>query len=122
FPTEAEYLPLMTHISQQIQDTWADSMDSNATVVYNPGAVVDPSFYPLADYIVAFENAETERSAFMAEGLAQVEEGSRRKTSVVVHTYDGSSDDLKGLVEDVVDAGVESLFVTHQVGGQYNEW
>lgn len=122
FPAEAEYLPLMTHISQQIQDTWADTMGNNPTVVYNPGAVVDTSFYPLADYIVAFEDAEMERPAFMKDGLAQVDVDHRRKTSVIVHTYDGSSDDLEQLVGDVIDSGLESLFVTHQVGGQYDEW
>lgn len=122
FPAEAEYLPLMAHISQQIQDTWADTMDTDATVIYNPGVVVDPAFYPLADCIVAFEDAEAERPAFMDDGLAQVNMDDRKNTGVIVHTHDGSPGDLEGLVGEVVDAGIESLFVTHQVGGQYNEW
>lgn len=122
FPAEAEYLPLMAHISQQIQDTWADTMDTKATVTYNPGVVVDPAFYPLADYIVAFEDSEAERSTFMDDGLTQVDMDDRKKTGAIVHTYEGSPDDLEGLVDEMVDTGIESLFVTHQVGGQYNEW
>ena len=121
-PIELEYLEAMSHITESVRDTWASAMDSEATVMYNPGVVIDPAFYANADYIVAFEDAESERPAFLSEGLSAVESEERGKMAVIVHTWNGSWNNLHDLVAEVVDSGVEALYVTSQVGGMYNEW
>lgn len=121
-PAELEYVDLMSHITENIKDTWAGTLDREATVIYNPGVVVDPSFYPYADSIVAFEDAETERSAFMSDGLGDVDWELRAKMSAIVHSWGGSWNDLQELVSEVADSGLEGVFVTHQTGGVYNEW
>ena len=121
-PAELEYVDLMSNITGTIQDTWAGTLDREATVIYNPGVVVDPSFYAYADSIVAFEDAETERSVFISDGLEDVEWDDRGKSGAIVHSFGGSWSELRVLVGEVADSGLERLFVTDQTGGVYNEW
>lgn len=121
-PAELEYVDLMSHITELVRDTWANDMYREATVVLNPGVVIDTSFYEYADSVVAFEDAETERAVFMSDGIADMDWDTKAKTGAIVHTYSGSWNTLKELVTDIADLGLQSLYVTNQAGGIYNEW
>ncbi|KAL2112110.1 hypothetical protein VUR80DRAFT_8581 [Thermomyces stellatus] len=121
-PAEMEYVDLMSHITESVRDAWENGMYREATVVYNPGVVIDRMFYEHADSVVAFEDAEAERAVFMSDGLADVDWYNRGKTGAIVHTYSGTWNDLQELVREVADSGLESLFVTDQAGGIYNKW
>ncbi|SPO06304.1 uncharacterized protein DNG_08993 [Cephalotrichum gorgonifer] len=121
-PAEVEYAEVISDITSVIRDTWSQVMDTDATVVYNPGVMVDTSFYSSADCIVAFEDAEVDRPAFMEEILADMDWENRQKTAAIVHTYSGTWEELEQLVEWAADSGLSSLFVTDQAGGLYTEW
>ncbi|SPO04383.1 uncharacterized protein DNG_07068 [Cephalotrichum gorgonifer] len=118
-PSGIEYGDFMSDITLNIRETWAETLDMDATVVYNPGVVIDQTLYSNADLIVAFEGAEADRWAFMEHGLANLDSENGKKTAVIVHTFNGTSEDLEKLVREVIESNVGSLFVTDRL---YSEW
>jgi len=121
-PAELEYIELMHNISSHVRQAWADELQRNAKVIFNPGVVVDDAFYDQADLIVAFEDAEKNWVDFLDTTYGDLSPQNRAKSAAIVHTYQGTVDGLGELVEEILDAGLGGVFVTDQTGGLYNEW
>lgn len=93
----------------------------NATVVYNPGVVIDPAFYQDADYVVAFENVATQwDSPMVKRSVSALPAALREKSIAIAHSVDTPE---KGLClgEDVAQrVHFGGQFITTMAG--YTDW
>jgi len=82
-----------------------------SNVITNPGVVVDDRFYDYADTINAFEDYY---SAFSpVHTLAKIPQAFRARTSMMIHDFDGSTEDQNSVVQTLAVAdGVQGLFIS----------
>ncbi|BGP16289.1 hypothetical protein JCM10213_008269 [Rhodosporidiobolus nylandii] len=79
----------------------------NSTVIYNPGAKVNPRLYRSADYIVGFEDAYSAWSTSKFPSAAN-----QAKTIMMVHTFPSASRTLQSFVRRLIPA-YGGLYVTN---------
>ncbi|PKS05497.1 hypothetical protein jhhlp_008875 [Lomentospora prolificans] len=120
-PAELEYVELMYNVSSHVRNTWNNGLGKEATVIFNPGVIVDEAFYDQADLIVAFEESQANLVDFL-DSTKELSAENRAKSAAIVHTYQGTVDELTTLVDGVKNAGLGGVFVTDQAGGLYNQW
>lgn len=95
--------------------------NSTATVIYNPGVVLDPIFYEAADHVVAFENATGEwTSAAVQEQLAALAPALRSRSAAVAHSEAGGAEGVREAGRGCRGWGCSGVFVSSREG--YTEW
>lgn len=95
--------------------------NSTATVIYNPGVVVDPIFYLAADYIVAFENASRQWNApAVTQGFSRLPRPLRKKSIAVAHSAAGGFVEIGQLSRKCFELGCPGQFITTRPG--YEAW
>lgn len=95
--------------------------NSTATVIYNPGVVVDPIFYLAADYIVAFENASRQWNApAVTQGFSRLPRPLRNKSIAVAHSAAGGFVEIGQLSRKCFELGCSGQFITTRPG--YEQW
>jgi len=123
-PSDPEMLPYMSRVSRCAKRLLRGAKSgANGLVMLNPGVVVAPAYYDMADYVVAFEQAHEHWNATRDEFLEGLGGRSRRqKTVVMVHTCPEEQTEVEGLVGEVRKAGISGQFLTEQVNGGYSQW
>jgi hypothetical protein len=102
------------------QDPSSTSGKGPWTVIYNPGVVVDPTFYQDPDYVVAFENLAKEWvSGTVRSRLGRLPEALLRKSVAIVHSA-ASPAQLARIGAEAHGMGFAGQFVTTQAG--YTAW
>lgn len=95
--------------------------NSTATVIYNPGVVVDPIFYLAADYVVAFENASRQWNApAVTQGFSRLPRPLRKKSIAVAHSAAGGLVEIGQLSRKCFEMGCPGQFITTRPG--YEDW
>jgi len=82
-------------------------------ITFNPGVVVDPAFYNIADTVVIFENSWSE---FNQTPLNTLGWQLLQKSTYVVHNFTGSDEMQADLVNNITDANVGGLLITTSDG------
>ena len=91
-----------------IRDSTKSTLTKGNTVWTNPGTVVDGRFFAVADLINTFEDSHANWQT-----ITHIPQERRAKSTVMVHTYQGSGTTLKDDVASVVALGYRSgLFTT----------
>ncbi|KAE8453724.1 hypothetical protein EG329_009235 [Mollisiaceae sp. DMI_Dod_QoI] len=80
-------------------------------ISFNPGVMVDPAYYDMADTINIFENAWSE---FNVTALAAMPWDILAKSTYVIHNFTGDKYLQADLVSNLTDANVGGLLVTTQ--------
>lgn len=111
-PSNTQYVSYLQAISQFAKST----LTSGSLVYLNPGRPVDASFYPLADYIGAYEDAEALMND-TTNGIPAIPASLRSQSSVIIHDY------TEGTGQQAIDTctliaeGFEAGLITDQNGG-----
>jgi hypothetical protein len=85
-------------------------------VVYNPGVVIDPTFYQAADYVVAFENVAQEwNSPTIQAGINRLPAPLRHRSVAIAHSSNSLTDQRR-LGAELNKTGFAGQFVTTQEG------
>ncbi|KAN0117757.1 Spherulation-specific family 4 [Hyaloscypha variabilis] len=82
-------------------------------ITFNPGVVVDPLFYDMADSVIIFENSWAE---FNTTFLSTMSWALLQKSTVVVHSFLGSDAMQANLINNITDANVTGLLITTSDG------
>jgi Spherulation-specific family 4 len=82
-------------------------------ITFNPGVVVDPRFYNLADSVIVFENSWTE---FNTTFLNTLPWELLQKSTVVVHNFTGSDAMQADLINNITASNVGGLLITTSDG------
>lgn len=88
-----------------------------AGVIFNPGVVVDASFYNYADMIVAFENSY---SAFSASSITAVPAAVRSKSAFIIHGSSTSASVQQCVVSQLTSNNIKAMDITTTDG--YTDW
>jgi hypothetical protein len=89
----------------------------NDTIVFNPGTVVPAQWYSLPDYIVAFEAPYADYSSNVITSIAAAQ---IPQSLFILYSYTGDAAEQQTLVESIIAAGINSLFITTVDG--YTAW
>ncbi|WOO86363.1 Spherulin-4 [Vanrija pseudolonga] len=92
-------------------------------VIYNPGTVVARGYVEDADLVVVFEQSAVQVAEwFLHHGVAEIPASLRHKCVAIVHSVSGGAGGAVGILEQVRHLRLGGVYVTHQLGGGYNEW
>jgi hypothetical protein len=89
----------------------------NDTIVFNPGTVVSAQWYSIPDYIVAFEAPYVDYSPEVITSIAPAQ---IPQSLFILYSYTGNAADQQTLAESIIEAGINSLFITTVDG--YTAW
>jgi hypothetical protein len=89
----------------------------NDTIVFNPGTVVSAQWYTLPDYIVAFEAPFADYAPNVITNIAPAQ---IPQSLFILYSYTGTAAEQQTLVETIIAAGINSLFITTVAG--YTDW
>ncbi|KAG9229649.1 Spherulation-specific family 4 [Amylocarpus encephaloides] len=82
-------------------------------ITYNPGVVVDASWYNMAEEIIVFENTW---SAFNLSKLEKVPPEIRSKSIYLIHSFTGDLGTQNELIGNLTDQSIAGAFVTTREG------
>jgi hypothetical protein len=82
-------------------------------ITFNPGVIVDPLFYNMADSVIVFENSWAE---FNTTFLNTMSWDLLQKSTVVVHNVTGSDALQADLINNITDANIGGLLITTSDG------
>jgi len=89
----------------------------NDTIVFNPGTVVPSQWYTLADYIVAYEDTYADYSSSVITSIAAAQ---IPQSLFILYSFTGDAAAQQTLVDSIIGAGINSLFITTVDG--YTAW
>jgi Spherulation-specific family 4 len=116
FFDEAPSLPSTTTLSyMKTISTFAKSAlgPGRGHITFNPGVVVDPQFYNMADTVIVFENSWAE---FNTSFLSKMSWDLLEKSTVLVHNFTGNDAMQADLINNITDANVGGLLITTSDG------
>ncbi|KAL1412240.1 hypothetical protein Q8F55_003251 [Vanrija albida] len=92
-------------------------------VIYNPGTVVARGYIEDADLVVVFEQSADKFSEwFLEHGIGQIPASLRHKCVAMVHSVGGGVPGAHDVADKVRKLRLGGIYITHQLGGGYNEW
>lgn len=86
-------------------------------VTFNPGVICDAKFFEMADEVVVCEDGY---AMFGMDILRFVEAELKGKSSVVVHGFNGSGEEMGDMVRGLAEEGFKGVYITTE--GGYTGW
>lgn len=105
-PSDTKFVEYMSNITKYTKATLA----STAIVWSNPGVAVDASLYEAVDIVNAYENSWDHWARH--GGKKSIPAALRAKSTIMIHSYDGTSKQVQAHTDALVDAGYQSGLLT----------
>ncbi|KAL2109582.1 hypothetical protein VUR80DRAFT_2290 [Thermomyces stellatus] len=121
-PAEVGMMAYMADASRHAKRSLKEANGRRGIVMLNPGVVVPRSYYDIADFVVAFEQAHRHWKATRADFLEAIDYGMAAKTVVMVHSCRSGNRGLEELARGFKERGIRGQYVTEQMEGGYSKW